>query len=169
MPLQWELLRLRLVGELSHGLRSHNWRQAGLLPNRDLGSHDLSEQLSPTVLPCSTIHCRMGMSSVQRPCSCTRHVLYKAVPSLPHKHTLTHKIKLHLTIVDRTLCVLPMLPYKTIGYQVLVCSPYWDIRGSFLNNQEAHEQKTSVLNNILYSNHLRLSENLKCKHTHLTK
>lgn len=30
-----------------------NWRQAGLFPNRDLGSHDLSAQLSPEVLPCS--------------------------------------------------------------------------------------------------------------------
>lgn len=58
LPLQYELLRLRPVWELSHGLGRHNWRQAGLLPNRDLGSHDLSEQLSPTVLPCSISHCK---------------------------------------------------------------------------------------------------------------
>lgn len=36
---------------LPHGLRRCNRKQAGLFPNRGLGSHDLSEQLSPEVLP----------------------------------------------------------------------------------------------------------------------
>lgn len=44
------LAQAGLDWELSDGLRRHNWRQAGLSPNRDLGSHDLSEQLSPLVL-----------------------------------------------------------------------------------------------------------------------
>lgn len=44
-----------LEWELSDSLRGHNWRQTGLFPNRNLGSHDLSEQMAPTVLAFSTV------------------------------------------------------------------------------------------------------------------
>lgn len=44
--LQCHLLRQEPERERPHGPRRCDWRQAGLFPNRDLGSHDLSEQLS---------------------------------------------------------------------------------------------------------------------------
>lgn len=87
----WELLRLMLVWELFHGLRRHNWRQAGLPPNRNLGAHDLSQQLFPTVLPWSAAVHGMGMFSMQKPCLCASHGS-KQRPPPPHTHAHTHKL-----------------------------------------------------------------------------
>lgn len=135
VPLRLELLRLRLVWELSHGLRRHNWRQAGLPPNRDLGSHDLSEQLSPTVLPCSSSsRCREGMSSLHKIYSCASRDLHKVLPlslsislSLSVRHIQYRENKkacARPSWAER--CVLRTLMCNTIEssheYQMLICS-----------------------------------------------
>lgn len=63
-------------GSSPHGLRRCDWRQAGLFPNRDLGSHDLSEQLSLQGRPCSLVHGRARHDFRKHAQKCNREQLW---------------------------------------------------------------------------------------------
>lgn len=83
------------AGVLPHGLGRFNWRQAGLFPNRDLGPHDPSEQLSPQGRPLQP--------PTHSPCTgsvCTRRDFrrqtQKNATMNSTEYTRTHAIKQYL-------------------------------------------------------------------------